>query len=105
MFKAIILLTRPEGTTREQFCAWWLGPHAELARGLPGLRRLVFNVVESEGATVDGVSELWFDSRESFEAAYASEHGQRVAADSLARVGRRERLFVDERPLVGADGA
>lgn len=105
MFKAIILLTRREGATREEFRAWWLGPHAELARGLPGLRRLVFNLVEDGDAAVDGVSELWFDSREAFEAAYASEHGRRVAADSLANVGRRERLVVDERPLVEPGGA
>lgn len=100
MFKAIILLARREGSTPEEFRDWWLGPHAELAAELPGLRRLRFNVVD-EGAGYDGVSELWFDSREAFEAAYASEHGQRVAADSLAHVGRRERLLVDERAIVG----
>jgi hypothetical protein len=46
------------------------------------------------------VTELWFDSRESFDAAYASDRGRRAAEDSLAHVSRRERLFVDERPLV-----
>ena len=100
MFKAIILLGRRDGSTPEEFRAWWLGPHAELAAGLPGLRRLRFNVVE-DGAAYDGVSELWFDSRAAFEAAYASEDGQRVAADSLAHVARRERLLVDERAIVG----
>jgi uncharacterized protein (TIGR02118 family) len=100
MFKAIILLERREGTTREEFRRWWLGPHAELARGLPGLRGLRFNVVESEDATADGISELWFDTRDAFDAAYASEHGQRVAADSLANVGRRERLLVSENVVV-----
>jgi len=100
MFKAIILLSRKQGTTTEEFRRWWLGPHAELARGLPGLRGLRFNVVESDDSAYDGISELWFDSREAFEAAYASDHGQRVAADSLANVGRRERLSVDERVLL-----
>ena len=65
------------------------------------MRRLVFNVVETEDAGVDGVSELWFDSREAFEAAYASEIGQRVAADSLANVGGRVRLVVAEHVQVG----
>ncbi len=101
MFKAIILLTRKEGMTRTAFREWWLGRHAELARGLPGLRRLSFNVVVDDEAPFDGVSELWFDSREAFEASYASEHGRRVAEDSLAHVSRRERVFVDERPIVG----
>lgn len=100
MFKAIILLGRSEGTTHEAFCEWWLGEHAELARGLPGLRGLRFNVVESNDAPYDGISELWFDSREAFDAAYATEHGRRVAADSLAHVERRERLFVAEQTLV-----
>jgi len=100
MFKAIILLTRAEGASREEFCAWWLERHAPLARQLPGLRRLVFNVVETEDAPCDGVSELWFDSLDAFEAAYASEIGRAVAADSLANVGSRVRLFVDERVQV-----
>jgi hypothetical protein len=47
------------------------------------------------------VSELWFDSIEAFDAAYASEVGQRVAADSLAHVGGRVRLIVDERSQLG----
>jgi uncharacterized protein (TIGR02118 family) len=101
MFKAVILLTRAEGSTQEEFRAWWLERHAPLARTLPGVRRLVFNVVETEDAGVDGVSELWFDSREAFEAAYASEIGQRVAADSLANVGGRVRLVVAEHVQVG----
>ena len=101
MFKAIILLARPEGTSREAFRRWWLDEHAPLARELPGLRRLVFNVVDGDDGAYDGVSELWFDSREAFDAAYASDHGRAVAADSLAHVGRRERLLVDERPQVG----
>lgn len=101
MFKAVILLTRGEGATRDEFRRWWLERHAPLARQLPGLRRLVFNVVETEEAACDGVSELWFDSREAFEAAYASEIGERVAADSMANVSGRIRLFVDERVQVG----
>jgi hypothetical protein len=51
-------------------------------------------------APCDGVSELWFDSQEAFEAAYASEIGERVATDSLANVSGRVRLFVDERVQV-----
>ncbi len=101
MFKAVILLTRREGASHEDFRSWWLERHAPLARQLPGLRRLVFNLVENEDTTCDGVSELWFDSREAFESAYASEIGRRVAADSLANVSARVRLFVEEHPLAG----
>ena len=97
MFKAIILLTRREDMSAEAFADWWLVRHAPLARTLPGLRRLTFNLV-TNGGSIDGVSELWFDSQAAFEAAYASDVGKAVAADSLAHVGRRERLFVNEHP-------
>jgi uncharacterized protein (TIGR02118 family) len=100
MLKAVILLTRAEGMSRDAFRSWWLGEHAPLARQLPGVRQAVFNVVTSEEATVDGITELWFDSREALEAAYASEIGQRVAEDSLAHVAGRERLYVEERTIV-----
>jgi uncharacterized protein (TIGR02118 family) len=101
MFKAIILLGRRDDATHAAFAEWWLERHAPLARRLPGLRRLVFNLVASEGAAFDGISELWFDSPEAFDAAYASEIGAAVAADSLANVSTRVRLFVEERPQVG----
>ena len=99
MFKAIILLTRRDGTSHAEFAAWWLERHAPLARQLPGCRRLVFNLVEPDAAgsnAVDGISELWFDSREAFDAAYATDLGRQVTADTLANVGARTRLFVDE---------
>ena len=98
--KAIILLTRREGDTPEDFRRWWLEEHAPLARQLPGLQLLVFNLVEGE-ATYDGVSELWFDSQAACDAAYASEIGQQVAADSLTHVGARVRLFVEEHAQLG----
>ncbi len=98
--KAIILLTRRDGDTPDDFRRWWLEEHAPLASELPGLRKLVFNVVEGE-AGYDGVSELWFDSEEAFEAAYASEIGRQVAADSLAHVGGRVRLIVHESTQLG----
>lgn len=98
--KAIILLTRRDDTTHDEFVAWWLGGHAPLARQLPGVRRAVFNVVDDpQAGDPDGVSELWFDSRADFDAAYATEIGQAVVADTLAHVASRHRVFVDEHPI------
>jgi len=99
VFKAIILLARRDDMSAEEFREWWLSSHAPLASRLPGLRELRFNVVSGDGSEYDGVSELWFDSQEAFEAAYASDLGRRVAEDSLAHVARRERLLVDEHVL------
>jgi len=98
-FKAIILLARREDMSRDEFRQWWLEEHAPLARQLPELRRAVFNLVTTQDAQFDGITELWFDSRRSFEEAYASELGKQVVADSMAHVARRERLFVTENEL------
>ncbi len=101
MFKAIILLTRRDGMSKGEFRHWLLVTHSPLARQLPGIRKLTFNVVENEDVAVDGVSELWFDSREAFDAAYATEIGRAVAGDSLTNVKARVRLMVDEQPQLG----
>jgi uncharacterized protein (TIGR02118 family) len=100
--KAIILLYRSADSTHEEFAAWWLSEHAPLAATLPGLRRAVFNVVdEPADDDPDGVSELWFDSRDDFAAAYATAIGQAVVADTMAHVSQRRRVLVDERQVVG----
>ena len=108
-FKAVILLRRRADVTPAEFRQWWLHEHASLAAQLPGARRVVFNAADdtAPGADptspdwVDGVSELWFDSQEAFTVAYATELGKQVAADSMAHVSGRTRLFVTEYPVVG----
>lgn len=90
--------------TRDAFRDWLLGGHTALTRQLPHLRRLIVNLVENEDAPYDAVSEVWFDSRRAFDAAYASEIGGAIAADSQAHLGARVRLYVDELPQVIADG-
>jgi uncharacterized protein (TIGR02118 family) len=101
MFKAMILLFRRDDMTADEFRTWWLDEHAPLAALLPGAKRVHFNVVADGGDDVpDGVSELWFESRDEFDAAYATDLGRRVAADSMAHVRARTRMFVEERPIV-----
>jgi uncharacterized protein (TIGR02118 family) len=97
MFKAMILLKRQNVMSFNDFSNWWLNDHAPLARQLPGLKKAVFNLSSSDGASeYDGVSELWFESEDEFDAAYASAIGKAVAADSLSKVSRRERILVQE---------
>ena len=98
-FKAVILLSRRDDMTAEDFRHWWLDEHAPLAAQLPGVRRITFNLVD-DATDVDGVSELWFDSRDDFDAAYATDLGNAVAADSMAHVRSRTRLFVIEHAVV-----
>jgi uncharacterized protein (TIGR02118 family) len=98
VFKAMILLSRREDMTSDEFRRWWLDEHRPLALQLPGLRRMVVNIVEADPGEsgVDGVAELWFDSQADFEAAYATELGKAVAADSMSHNRRRVRLLIDE---------
>ena len=100
MFKAMILLKKKEHLSQREFRNWWLGEHSKLATQLPGLRKLCFNPVKDENSFYDGVAELWFDSEKSFNDAYQTDLGKAVAADSLAHVDRRDRLFVEENMLL-----
>lgn len=101
-FKAMILLTRRDDRSHAEFEHWWLHTHVPLAKQLPGLKKAVFNVVsDPQEGDPDGVTELWFDSQAAFEAAYATEIGQRVVADSLANVSSRRRMFVTEHAVAG----
>ncbi len=98
VFKAMILLSRREDMTPDDFRRWWLDEHRPLALQLPGLRRMVVNIVEVDAADtgIDGISELWFDTQADFEAAYATEIGKTVAADSMGHNRKRSRLLIDE---------
>ncbi len=102
MFKAMIMLTRRDDMTHEEFKAWWLGEHQPLVRQLPGVLKIRFNVIEQdETAPCDGIAELWFESQDAFAAAYATEIGQAVAADSLAHLASRVRMFTEEVEVLG----
>lgn len=102
MFKAMILLTRRADMTHAEFVEWWTSEHCSLAAQLPQVRRIVFNVVDQDGDPgVDGVAELWFDSRSDFDAAYVTPVGQQTAADSLSHVAGRTRLMVEEHAILG----
>jgi uncharacterized protein (TIGR02118 family) len=98
VFKAMFLLTRRAGMTHEEFVRWWLDEHVPIASGLPNVRDVALNLVDEgyDEVGIDGVSELWFDSREEFDAAFASEVGAAMAADSRAHVSGRVRLVVTE---------
>ncbi len=99
MFKAMVMLSRRDDMSADEFRQWWLNDHAPLAAQLAGVRRIIFNEV-TDPSEVDGISELWFDSEADFHAAYAEPLGQSVAADSLAHVRTRTRFFVTEHPIV-----
>lgn len=104
MIKRVSLVRRREGMSREQFLAHWMGPHADIVRQLPGIRGLRFGVVRSwspEEAAWDGVGEIWFDSIESAEAAFATEPYQgMLVEDRRAFLGEAQSCFVDEHTAI-----
>lgn len=54
-----------------------------------------------EFAPFDGIAELWFDSAEAADVAYATDIGKAGAADSLAHVASRVRMPAEEYPIFG----
>jgi len=94
MIKAVILLKRRDGMSLQDFSDWMLKEHVPMALKLDGLKRYQVNIARSSDGPYDGVAELWFDSEDAMLAAYASEHGKAVAADSLAHVKTRQRVVV-----------
>ena len=94
MIKALIFLSRRNDLSPEAFRNWWLGQHRVLAEKLPGLRRHTFNFL-SDGPC-DAVVEQWFDTKEALSAAYETDIGRTVTADSMAHVSNRKRIVVEE---------
>jgi uncharacterized protein (TIGR02118 family) len=104
MIKRVSLVRRKEGMTHDEFIAHWSGPHIAIVRELPGLRGLRLNPVDrwSDGAEGwDGIGELWFDSIEAAEAAFATEpFASRLTADRAMFLGEARVAFVHERTIV-----
>jgi uncharacterized protein (TIGR02118 family) len=104
MIKRVSLVRRREGLTHEEFIAHWTGPHADIVRQLPGIRGLRFGVVHSWAPTEaawDGVGEVWFDSVESAEAAFATEpYHQMLVEDRSLFLGEAQSCFVEEQTVI-----
>ena len=76
MIKAVVLLKRKDELTGEDFANWLLQEHLPMVLKLPGLRRYQAKL-----------------------AAYDTDLGKAVAADSLAHVKLRKRFVVREHPF------
>jgi uncharacterized protein (TIGR02118 family) len=104
MIKRVSLVRRKPEMTREAFIAHWMGPHAEIVKQLPGLRGLRFGVVQRwtpDDAAWDGIGELWFDSIEAADKAFAAEpHASRLKADRAKFLGEAQAAFVEEHTAV-----
>jgi uncharacterized protein (TIGR02118 family) len=110
MIKRVSLLTRREGLSRGQFTRHWLEVHAPLARPVPGLVRYVQSHIVEEfrrsdiptsPVQVDGIAELWFESRASMERALASPEMAALHADGALFIGANKTYVVEEKVIIG----
>ena len=91
MYKVMWITRFNPELDREEARRWWLERHGPLVLATPGLKRYVQNhwletnpwSGSTRGAEMDfdGHAEAWFESREAFDAAMASEEFKRAIAD------------------------
>ncbi len=103
MVKLVGLIRKRPDLSWEAFQRHWLDTHAQLAARLPGLRRYTINLVDRgafPAAAYDGFSELWFDSREALDVAFAGPEGQAIERDIPAFIGELVRVVVEEHEIM-----
>lgn len=108
MMKMVNLLVRKDDLSHEAFVERWEGPHAELARQLPGLRKYATSVpTDPERSEYDGVVELYFDDMSALKAAFDSEIGQQVMADAAEFIDQEQgpMLYLEETIQLDESGA
>jgi len=85
MLKFMVVLYRRPDLTPEQFRRHLEQIHAPLAQALPGLRKYIQNYVcddpQRKHPGWDAIVELYFDNRDTMEAAWASPQGAASDAD------------------------
>ena len=98
MIKGFSMMKRREDMSVQQFRDWLLNEHVPLAKKVPGMRKYVVNFpLDGSGDTpFDAVNEMYFDSAEAREQAFASEAGKAAGADAAAHCSARTPLVVNE---------
>jgi uncharacterized protein (TIGR02118 family) len=102
MFKIMILLTKKQVMSDDDFARYFLEEHAPLAKKMPGLRKYVVNIVQrppNREPDYHGVSELWFDDRESMKQAFTSPQGSLAQKDTEHFAGKTLTLYIDEHEI------
>jgi uncharacterized protein (TIGR02118 family) len=101
VIKRISIVHKRTDLKTAQFVKHWLGPHAKLARQVPGLRGYVVYVADDpDQAGCDGVAITWFDSREAAEAGFASEPIRSALAVDRQLFLKEVRVFFAEEHVV-----
>jgi uncharacterized protein (TIGR02118 family) len=81
MTKALVMLHKQADQSWDDFQRYWREEHGSIAARIPGLRKYIQNHATDRGNVPYAVAELYFDSPEALQAAFASPEGQAALAD------------------------
>jgi len=103
MFRVVYFLYRRSDLTHEEFVNHWWHTHVPLVRQFPGLIR--YQIAPVTGSPddvppdVDGVAELYYESREAFERAQTSRQMEIALRDTPNFTRLVTAVFVEDRPV------
>lgn len=105
MLKMIAMLKRKSHLSQDEFMDHWVNIHAPLAFRVPGIRRYVQCLVQSEQVRedikpmdfeIDGIAELWFDDAAALDLAHHTSEMRALLADGATFIGEIKTYFVHE---------
>jgi hypothetical protein len=111
--RSLVLLTRKEGMSRDEFNRHWLDVHGEIVKGFPHVLRYSqlhlassesVGVVKSHDYGIDGVIEAVFDGRENIPRIWETEAGMNAIAEGEHFIGALRKYDVEEHVLVNRIG-
>ena len=109
MYNLVLMASKPDDWTHEQFMTHWVETHAPLAHKVPGLRRYVQSHIRGERTRadipaphveIDGIAELWFDDQAALETAARTPEMKALHADGALFIGRIKSYIVEEKIIV-----
>ncbi len=107
MVKLIALLKRKPGISKEEFARRWLTEHTKLSTKIPGVCGYRINIATDRQPAdtgnepiYDGTAEMWWDSIEAMEAAFATDQGKAAGADADQFADVRIHIYTEEHVIV-----
>jgi len=107
--KRASLLARKPGMSHEEFVKHWVEIHAPMARACPGIGRYTLTIINSSSTRkdvapfdiqVDGIAELWFKDKASFDAYSSSPATKRLRDDGATFIGREIDFVAEEKIII-----
>jgi uncharacterized protein (TIGR02118 family) len=111
--RSIVLLSRPEGMSRQEFNDHWLNVHGQIAKDYPHVIRYsqlhlvesdTVGDVESHDYGIDGIVDFVYDSKENIPKIWESEIGKRGIEDAKLFIGALREYQVSEHVIVDRIG-